>query len=114
MLQKRVYNLNKLEWKALRKDLTIGVSSKSLIPEELTDVKIVLTRVEPGGEFTIHQDPYHHVFYFIEGRGEGQLGDVFYEINSGLVVEVPAGELHGYKNTGEKDLLLFTVNIPIS
>lgn len=114
MLQKRVYNLNKLEWKALRKDLTNGVFSKSLIPEELTDVKIVLTRVEPGGEFTIHQDPYHHIFYFIEGRGEGRLGDVFYEINSGLVVEVPAGELHGYKNTSEEDLLLFTVNIPIS
>jgi len=114
MLQKRAYKLKELEWTALRNDLTKGVFGKSLIPRELTDVKIVLTRVKPGGEFTIHKDPYHHVFYFIEGQGKVWLGDVSYKINPDLVVEVPAGEFHGYKNTGEEDLLLLTVNIPIS
>ncbi|MFQ6126280.1 MAG: cupin domain-containing protein [Candidatus Heimdallarchaeota archaeon] len=113
MLQKRTYKLKDLEWTALRKDLTKGIFGKSLIPGELTNVKIMLTRVVPGGEFTIHKDPYHHVFYFIEGQGKGWLGDVSYKINPDLVVEVPAGELHGYKNTGVKDLLFLTINIPI-
>jgi len=114
MIKKRAYELKELEWKALRKDLTKGVFGKALIPGELTDVKIALTRVEAGGEFTLHKDPYHHVFYFISGRGEGWLGDETYEIKPGLVVEVPAGEMHGYKNTGEEDLVLLTVNIPLS
>lgn len=114
MFQKRVYELEELDWKAPRKDLTKGVFERSLVPRELTDVKIVLTRVEPGGIFSPHKDPYHHVFYFIKGHGEGQLRDESYEIKPNLMVEIPAGELHGYKNTGEEDLLLITVNIPIT
>ncbi len=114
MFQKRVYELEELEWKASCKGLTKGVFRKSLVPRELTDVKIVLTKVEPGGKFSPHKDPYHHVFYFIKGQGEGQLRDGSYEIKPNLVVEVPAGELHGYKNIGEEDLLLITVNIPIT
>ena len=113
MIQKRFYELKELEWKTTRKDLTKDVFGKSLLPEESTNVKIVLTKVEPGGEFALHKDPYHHVFYFIEGRGVGWLGAETYEIKPDLVVEVPAGEQHGYKNTGKENIVLLTVNIPI-
>ena len=114
MIRKRIYKLDEKEWAATRKDLTKEVYGKSLIPEDLTNNKIVLTKVNPGGEFTLHKDPYHHIFYFLSGKGEGKLGEETYQIKPNLVVEVPAGEIHGYKNTGETDLLLLTVNIPIS
>lgn len=113
-MQPRIYKLKEQEWVATRKDLTTGVFGKSIVPGELTEVKIVLTRVKPGGEFSSHIDPYHHVFFIVEGRGEGWLGEKTYEIEPGLVVEVPAGEQHGYKNSGEVDLILITVNIPKS
>lgn len=113
VIQKRIYDLKEREWVITRKNLTKKIFGKSLIPEKLTDVKIVLTRVESGGEFSLHKDSYHHVFYFIEGQGEGWLGDKTYDIKPGRVVEVPAGESHGYKNTAEEDLILITINIPI-
>lgn len=112
MFQKRLYELNELEWNVLRENLTEKVFGKSLIPQELTDVKIVLTKVEPGGEFPRHKDPYHHVFCFIKGKGEGWLGNETYSIRPETMVDVPAGVLHGYKNTGKSNLILLTVNIP--
>ncbi len=58
MLQKRLYELNELKWKVLRESLTKKVFGKSLIPQDMTDVKIILTKMEPGGEFSLHKDPY--------------------------------------------------------
>ncbi|MHA2500828.1 MAG: cupin domain-containing protein [Candidatus Hodarchaeales archaeon] len=112
MFQKRLYELSDLEWKVLRENLTEKVFGKSLIPQDLTNVKIILTKVEPGGEFSLHKDPYHHVFYFITGRGVGWLGNQTYPIQPETIVDVPAGVSHGYKNTGKTDLMLLTVNIP--
>ncbi len=103
-----------VEWKAIRKDLTKGVFGKRLNRGDITEIKMVLTKVEPSGEFPLHKDAYHHIFYFLKGIGKGQLGDESYEIRPGVAVEVPAGEEHGYKNTGEENLLLITLNIPIN
>ncbi|MBD3191036.1 MAG: cupin domain-containing protein [Candidatus Heimdallarchaeota archaeon] len=113
MVQKKIYELQEEKWKVTRKDLTEKVFGKALIPEGLTNVKIVLTKVESGGKFNQHSDDYHHVFYFLEGEGIGFLGGERYKINPGLVVQVPAGEEHGYENTSDKDLQLITINIPI-
>ncbi|MFX0113005.1 MAG: cupin domain-containing protein [Candidatus Hodarchaeota archaeon] len=114
MIQKRVYRLNEMSWEILRKDFAKKVFGKTLIPEELTDIKVVLTKVEPGGAFSLHKDPYYHILYFIEGEGEGWLEDETYQIKPGTVVNVPAGVSHGYKNMGEENLLLLTMNIPTS
>ena len=62
MIQTRIYELGEKEWTITRQDLTKRIFGKSLIPEEWTQVKLVLTKVEPGGEFSLHKDSYHHVF----------------------------------------------------
>lgn len=113
MFEKRIYELQEEKWKVTRKDLTEKVFGKALIPDGLSKVKIALTKVEPGGQFNQHTDNYHHVFYFLAGEGIGFIGGERYKINPGLVVQVPAGEKHGYENTGEKNLQLITINIPI-
>ncbi len=51
------------------------VFGKSLPPEELTAVKVVLTRVAPGGEFALPKDPYPQVFWFLDGAGRGRRGE---------------------------------------
>ncbi len=112
MNRKRIYMLDEKEWKPTREDLTEKVSGISLIPTEWTNHKFVLTKVEPGGEFSNHTDPYHHVFYYINGQGIGWIGDQTYEIKPDLIVEVPSGMVHGYKNNGAEDLILLTMNIP--
>jgi quercetin dioxygenase-like cupin family protein len=109
----RIIECAELPWQAIRPELTREVFGKSLISPQLTPVKAVLTKVAPGGEFASHRDAYHHLLYFLEGEGEGWLGQEGYAIRPGLAVEVPAGVEHGYRNDGEGDLLLLTLNIPV-
>jgi quercetin dioxygenase-like cupin family protein len=111
-MKKCIYDLTEREWNPLRGDFTRGVFGKSLVPEGLSDVRVVLTRVAASGEFPGHRDPYHHVFCFLAGEGTGWLGGESYEIHPGKVVQVPAGVDHGYRNTGKEDLVLLTLNIP--
>jgi mannose-6-phosphate isomerase-like protein (cupin superfamily) len=109
----RIIELTELPWQAIRPELTREVFGKSLLSSELTAVKAVLTRVGPGGEFASHRDAYHHLLYFLAGEGEGWLGEERYAIHPGMAVEVPAGVEHGYRNSGEEDLLLLTLNVPV-
>jgi len=112
VLQPRVYALEETVWRALRPDLTRGVTVASLLPERAGGMKIVATRVVPGGEFATHVDPYDHLFYCTAGTGEGWLGEEHYRLFPGCVVQVPAGLAHGYRNTGAEELWLLTVNLP--
>ena len=106
------YLIDEKEWKQTRQNLTSKVFGKSIIPQEWSEVKMVITKVEPGGEFPSHIDKYHHIFFYLEGTGIGWIEDKEYEIKPNLVVEVPAGKKHGYKNNSSKELKLITLNIP--
>jgi len=110
-MESRIYQLDEAEWKRLRPDLTKGISGKSLLPGEAKLLSATLTRVEPGGEFPPHQDSYSHVLYFFEGQGEGSVGDEKYVIKPGTVAQIPAGMIHGYRNTGAGEMFLLTFNI---
>jgi len=110
----RVYQIeyNKLE--VVREDITKGIAGFSLIPSGMKATKVVLTTVEPYGEFSLHQDQYHHILYFISGTGECNLGDETHPVGPGTIVEIPAGTLHGYKNRSEVPIQLLTINIQLS
>ncbi|MGC9779619.1 MAG: cupin domain-containing protein [Candidatus Heimdallarchaeota archaeon] len=112
MIKKKVYNIEKVDWLPIRKDISSNVFGKSLLPNELTDVTISYTKVEHNGEFKKHIDSYHHVLYFIKGQGVGYLDNEEYIIEPNLVIEIPAGISHGYKNNGKEELFLITINIP--
>lgn len=97
------------DWQPIRPQLTRGVFGKSLFDD---GVKVVLTRVEPGGKFATHRDDYGHVFYFLSGEGIVIVGDSRFDARPDLTVRVAAGELHSYENTGTQDLMLISLNIP--
>jgi quercetin dioxygenase-like cupin family protein len=70
-----------------------------------------LTLAKPGGEFPEHADPYTHVFYILAGEGEASVEGETIPWRKGAALTVPAGMKHAYRNTGETDLLLITLNI---
>ena len=74
---------------------------------------VTVTKVEPGGEFALHDDPYHHVFYVVQGKGEVCVGEDVYALEAETIVEVPAGEFHAYRNKGGTEMILLTLNIPV-
>ena len=113
IVEKRVYHLEGSDWKPTRPELTKGIVGKGLAPKGTKNIDVTVTRVEPGGEFSLHHDPYHHVFYVFQGKGEIRLGEDVYPIGPETVVEVPAGEVHAYRNKGDTEMILLTLNIPV-
>ncbi len=112
-MKSRIYSLDEVEWLPLREDITNGVMSKPLIPEVFPSAtKASLVRIEPGGGFATHKDPYRHVFYFLAGNGEVTVASEVYPVKAGSVVEIEAGDIHGYKNGGTQDMYLLSLNIP--
>ncbi|MHA1244443.1 MAG: cupin domain-containing protein [Candidatus Heimdallarchaeota archaeon] len=114
MLDSPVYSLDDIDWNKVRPDIAKNILSKSLLPKEWSNTKMVFTKVLPNGEFTDHIDDYHHVLLFLKGTGVVKIDDKEFEIKPNLVVEIPAGTKHSYKNKGKDELLLITVNIPIN
>ncbi len=104
-----VADISAMEWRPVRPEVTEGVFGKTLLDEK---VKAVLTRVGPGGKFRVHADKYAHLFYFISGEGTVQVGGKSYAAKPGVTVQVAAGEMHSYENTGMTDMLLLSMNLP--
>jgi quercetin dioxygenase-like cupin family protein len=98
-----------LEWLPVRPEVTHGIVGRTLLAD---GVKVVLTRVAPGGEFKVHRDTYGHLFYFLSGEGILRVNDQEYVAKAGLVARVLPGEPHAYASSGSQDLLLLSLNLP--
>ncbi|MFW9846412.1 MAG: cupin domain-containing protein [Candidatus Thorarchaeota archaeon] len=110
MTKDLVLDWSDLLWDSTRPTIAKGVLGSMLLSEGADVQKVTLTRVEPEGTFLEHTDDYAHIFLFLEGQGEGWLGGEMYAIHPRMVVRVPAGLSHGYRNTGTSDLILLTIN----
>lgn len=100
---------DELVWQPVRPDITQGVSGKVILAGP---TRAVLTRVAPGGRFAPHRDSYAHLFYVLAGHGEVLAGEERRAVGPGSIARIAAGELHGYENTGENELLLISLNLP--
>ena len=100
---------DKLPWVPVRPGLTEGVVGKTLRDGSL---KVVLTKVVPGGHFSPHCDPYDHLFVCLGGNGILRLHGEEFSFTQGAVISVAAGEEHAYRNETDSDLLLISMNIP--
>ncbi len=105
----KTFDISKIDWQPVRPNVASGVFGKRL----LTDgVWVVLTRVAPRGTFTMHQDDYGHLFYFLSGQGIVRVGNEQIPAREGVVVQIEPGEPHAYENTGSQDLILLSLNLP--
>lgn len=104
-----LFDLSTLEWKPVRPEIASGVTGKAMLDGGL---KVVLTRVAPGGRFPMHVDGYGHLFYFLSGEGTVWVGGEQCEARAGVVARVEAGQAHAYENTGKDDLVLVSLNLP--
>ena len=105
----RLIDTNQQQWQPVRPDLTAGITGKLLLEGP---TRMVLTRVRPGGVFHPHRDSYRHLFHILYGQGAFQVEGEQMILTAGLTLQVEAGELHGYENHGEDDLLLLSLNLP--
>lgn len=106
----KIFDVSSVEWNPVRPETADGVLGRAMLD---SNVKVVLTRVVPGGKFRTHADKYAHLFYFLSGRGIVWVGKDKYEARAGTVVQVDAGTAHAYENSGNEDLVLVSLNLPV-
>ncbi|MGQ9693849.1 MAG: cupin domain-containing protein [Thermodesulfobacteriota bacterium] len=106
-----ILHLEKQPWEPF------GSNTKNIFRKSLSFTKFSsgfrasLTLAKPDGEFPEHVDPYSHIFYILEGEGEAVMEGNVYPFKKGDAFTVMAGKKHGYRNNGQEDLLLITLNI---
>jgi quercetin dioxygenase-like cupin family protein len=60
-----------------------------------------LFEMAPGGFSPLHEHPWEHEVYILEGEGVAVGVDGEKAFREGTVVFVPAGERHQFRNTGQ-------------
>lgn len=65
--------------------------------------------LQPGEAVLPHTHEVEEILIFVAGEGEIRLGDASLAVGAGVTVYIPAGELHGFQNTGKDDLRLFVI-----
>jgi quercetin dioxygenase-like cupin family protein len=68
--------------------------------------------IEPGGHTPLHNHPFEHMNYVIEGNGTVIAEDKEIEIERGNFVLVMPGETHQYKNTSTSKPLVIICAVP--
>jgi quercetin dioxygenase-like cupin family protein len=68
--------------------------------------------IEPGGHTPLHQHPFEHLNYIIEGNGALVAKDREQEIKKGDFALVLPGEIHQFKNTSKTQNLLLICAVP--
>lgn len=86
-------------------------SIKVLIgPEEGWDSHVMRgVEIGEGGYSPLHNHPWPHINYIIEGEGSLLINGAENPIKKGSVACIPPGETHQFKNTGKEKLVLICI-----
>lgn len=68
--------------------------------------------IEPGGNTPLHNHPFEHLNYVIEGSGTVINKDGESKVKKGDFVMIPPGEIHQYKNTARRGSLVLICAVP--
>jgi len=71
---------------------------------------VILVHSQPGVGPKVHRHPYPEVFIVESGQATFQIGDDSIVVESGNVVVSPAGEAHGFVNSGTGELRLTAIH----
>ena len=71
---------------------------------------VILVHSQPGVGPKLHRHPYAEVFVVEKGEATFRIGDRTVVVEAGNVVVSPAGEAHGFVNTGTGELRLTAIH----
>ena len=71
---------------------------------------LILVHSQPGVGPKLHRHPYPEVFVVEAGQATFRIGDTTTVVDAGHVVVSPAGEPHGFVNSGTGELRLVAVH----
>lgn len=75
------------------------------------DCELIHLSLRPGEALETHSNPFDVAFYVLEGTGELTAGTESRIISADTVIEIPAGEMRGWKNLSHADLRVLVVKL---
>jgi quercetin dioxygenase-like cupin family protein len=71
---------------------------------------LILVHSQPGAGPKLHRHPYPEVFVIESGQATFRIGEETTVVEAGHVVVSPAGEAHGFVNSGTGELRLVAIH----
>jgi mannose-6-phosphate isomerase-like protein (cupin superfamily) len=71
---------------------------------------LILVHSQPGVGPKLHRHPYPEVFVIESGQATFRIGEATTVVEAGYVVVSPAGEAHGFVNSGTGELRLVAIH----
>ncbi len=73
------------------------------------DVELIHIGFLPGETLEKHANPFDVIFYVVEGTGELEVAEEKKLISKDTAIQVPAGVMRGWKNTGQGILRVLVI-----
>jgi mannose-6-phosphate isomerase-like protein (cupin superfamily) len=90
---------------------TSGASPEFVGEDHGVGISVILVEAGPGRGPSLHRHDYAEVFVVLEGQASFRGGDEQVEVPAGHMVVVPAGEPHGFKNSGDGTLRQVAIHV---
>jgi mannose-6-phosphate isomerase-like protein (cupin superfamily) len=99
----RVVNQEELPWSVIAREL-VGADHDS-------GLCVIFVDAEPGRGPSLHSHPYEEVLIILEGQAALDDGDGKRDVAAGDVVLIPAGQPHGFVNSGDGRLRQIDIHV---
>ncbi len=87
----------------------IAIDARKMLVRK--DCELIHLTLKPGEILETHTNPFDVAFYVLAGTGELAIGSETREIGVDTVIEIPAGEMRGWKNGAGNDLRVLVVKL---
>ncbi len=78
------------------------------------ECELIHLSLKPGEVLAVHSNPFDVAFYTLAGTGELTIGEETRIMTPDSVVEVAAGEMRGWKNTGSDELRVLVLKVLVT
>jgi quercetin dioxygenase-like cupin family protein len=93
-------------------ELPLSRIARELVGDEHgANVSIIFVEAPPGRGPSLHRHPYEEIFIVNEGEATFDLGDEKRVVRAGEIVIVPAGQWHGFVNSGQGPLRQVDIHV---
>jgi len=76
----------------------------AIVSDPKADVAVIAERIGVGDAIPLHIHRIDEVILFLSGNATERVGDETFGVSAGDIVLVPAGQIHGTRNTGDVEV----------
>jgi len=77
-------------------------SSWALVADRDADMAVIVEHIGVGDAIPLHRHEIDEVIFYLCGEAEVRVGEETYNVRGGDIVVIPAGNVHGTRNTGQE------------